>query len=165
MAVVARRSGVRDFDFLHGSWRIANERLRARLTGSKEWERFEAAGTCTPILGGMGNIDAFRPLGPDREGLEAMALRLFDPAAGLWSIFWAYNVRGVPGPPVVGGFADGEGEFFGNDRHEGPPVLVRFRWSEITADAARWEQAFSTDGGATWETNWIMRFARAPAAS
>jgi hypothetical protein len=31
------------------------------------------------------------------------------------------------------------------------------------ADAARWEQAFSDDGGATWETNWTMDFARVAA--
>ena len=26
--------------------------------------------------------------------------------------------------------------------------------------AARWEQAFSADGGATWEVNWVMEFTR-----
>lgn len=153
-------TGARGFDFLHGSWRIANERLQSRLSGSEEWERFEAEGTCRPILGGMGNVDDFRPRGPGWDGFEAVALRLFDPAAGLWSIYWADNARGVLDPPVVGRFVDGEGEFVGDDRHEGAPVRVRFRWSGITADAARWEQAFSADGGATWETNWIMRWAR-----
>ena len=38
---------------------------------------------------------------------------------------------------------------------------VRFVWSKITANSAHWEQAFSADGGATWETNWHMDFARA----
>ena len=160
MAAGSGRVGAGDFDFLHGSWRIDNERLRSRLTGSEEWERFEAEGTCTPILGGMGNIDAFRPCGPGWEGFEAVALRLFDPAAERWSIYWADNARGVLEPPVLGRFAGGIGEFFGDDRHEGQPVRVRFRWTGITADAARWEQAFSADGGATWETNWVMRFAR-----
>ena len=59
-----------------------------------------------------------------------------------------------------GGFADGVGEFFGNDEHGAAPILVRFRWSGITANGARWEQAFSVDRGETWETNWIMTFTR-----
>jgi hypothetical protein len=37
---------------------------------------------------------------------------------------------------------------------------VLYLWSDITATTARWEQAFSTDGGTTWETNWIAEFCR-----
>jgi hypothetical protein len=33
-------------------------------------------------------------------------------------------------------------------------------WSEITATSFHWEQAFSADGGRTWETNWIADFVR-----
>jgi hypothetical protein len=148
--------GARDFDFHHGSWHIVNERLKSRLTNSDEWERFEATGTCRAILGGMGNVEDFKPEWPGHEGFEGAALRLFDPATARWSIWWMDNRSGQLQPPVVGGFADGVGEFFGDDQHEGVPVLVRFRWSDITPDTARWEQAFSTDNGATWEVNWIM---------
>jgi hypothetical protein len=38
---------------------------------------------------------------------------------------------------------------------------VRFVWSQIYTPEPRWEQAFSADGGQTWETNWIMEFAPA----
>src|SRR5579885_1025651 len=37
------------------------------------------------------------------------------------------------------------------------PVLVRFIWTVNPKEskvAAKWEQAFSPDGGRTWETNW-----------
>jgi len=37
---------------------------------------------------------------------------------------------------------------------------VVYRWSDITADSCRWEQAFSADGGVSWETNWTMQFSR-----
>ena len=41
------------------------------------------------------------------------------------------------------------------------PILVRFIWSGVTTATPRWEQAFSDDGGRTWETNWVMDFTRA----
>lgn len=156
MAETTVAEGARDFDFLFGSWRIANERLRSRLTGSDDWERFGAVGSCRPILGGLGNVDDFRPSGAGWDGFEGAAMRLFDPATERWSIHWADTGRLQP--PVVGRFLNGVGEFFGDDHHDGRSVIVRFRWSGITADAARWEQAFSPDGGDTWETNWVMAF-------
>jgi len=159
------RAGSRDFDFLFGSWHVVNERLRSRLSGSDEWERFEALATCRPILGGLGNIDDFRPTCEPWKGFEGCALRLFHPATSLWRIHWADNVTCELQPPVVGRFVGGVGEFFGDDHHEGRPIQVRFIWSDITADAARWEQAFSPDGGATWEPNWVMAFSRTSASS
>ena len=165
MISTARPAGASDFDFLHGSWHNANERLTSRLTGSDEWERFEALGDCRPILGGLGNIDDFRPLGEVWAGFEGATLRIFNPATGDWSLYWADNVRCALFPPLVGRFRDGVGEFYGDDQQDGVPVRVRFRWSGISATTARWEQAFSADGGATWETNWIMRFTRRTAAA
>ena len=153
-----------DFDFLWGSWQIVNERLVSRLTGSDTWERFEAEGECWPILGGAGNVDTFRPI-EDDSGYEGASIRVFDPATRQWSIYWADNRRGQLFPPVVGGFEDGVGQFFGRDEQDGQPVLARFIWSEITPTSARWEQAFSVDDGATWETNWIMSFTRRPDSS
>jgi hypothetical protein len=160
MATRALPTGAHDFDFLHGSWRIANERLVSRLTDSNEWERFEAEGTCRPILGGIGNIDSFRPLSGEWLGFEGAALRIFNPRSELWSISWADNVLCGLTPPVVGRFTDGEGEFFGDDVHEGTPVRVRFWWTNTTGPTPHWVQAFSADGGATWEKNWTMAFSR-----
>lgn len=151
--------GARGFDFLEGSWRVANRRLRSRLAGSDDWELFEALVDNTPILGGSGNIDRFRA-DRDGAGYEALALRVYDPATARWSIYWVDTAGFELGPPVVGGFVAGVGEFFGDDTHEGRDVLVRFRWSEVGPGPARWEQAFSEDGGETWETNWIMVFTR-----
>lgn len=160
MFATVETPGARDFDFLHGSWRIANERLVLRLSNSDAWERFEAEGICQPILGGIGNIDSFRPLSGDWNGYKGAALRLFHPESGLWSIYWADNVLCGLTPPVVGRFTDTVGEFFGDDTHGGAPVRVRFRWSGITPTTARWEQAFSADGGLSWEKNWTMAFMR-----
>ena len=40
-------------------------------------------------------------------------------------------------------------------RSTAEPILVRFVISAITPDSCRFEQAFSDDGGKTWEVNWI----------
>ncbi len=159
MTVPDMRTGANDFDFFFGSWHIVNERLTSRLSGGDEWERFAATQECEPILGGLGNIDRFRATRDGRE-FEGSSLRLFNPATGQWSIYWMDNVSCALLPPVVGGFVNGVGEFFGEDQHEGKAVRVRFRWSNIATDAARWDQAFSEDRGETWETNWIMTCTR-----
>jgi hypothetical protein len=86
-------------------------------------------------------------------------------ATGDWSIFWANSRDGILGvPPVTGRFDNGVGLFYADEVLDGRAIRVRFTWSHITADAARWEQAFSPDGGETWEANWTAEFTRRPAA-
>jgi hypothetical protein len=149
-----------DFDFWIGRWHVRNERLKGRLCGSSEWETFDATANVRFLSGGLGNIDDFI-VDDWRPGFVGMTVRLFDPVHQRWSIYWADNARGVFDPPVVGGFADGVGIFEGDDQHDGTPVRVRFTWTHETPVTAQWQQAFSADGGATWETNWIMRMTRA----
>lgn len=145
-----------DFDFLVGNWLITNRKLRKRLAGSTEWDDFESKSRCWSLFDGAGNVDEFTF--PD--GSYGMTMRLFEPATQQWSLHWAASHNGMLLPPVVGRFTDGEGRFYGNDHHEGLPIRVRYVWSEITPTSARWEQAFSIAGEQTWETNWIMEFAR-----
>ena len=144
-----------DFDFWIGRWSVRNEKLKGRLCGSTEWETFTAAAEASLLPGGMGNLDSF--IAGDFVGLT---IRLFDRANDRWSIYWADNRRARFDPPVIGGFHDGVGIFEGDDVHESTPVRVRFRWTHDTPRTARWDQAFSADGGATWETNWIMSMTR-----
>lgn len=151
--------GRNDFDFLAGRWHVVHRRLRERLAGCTAWEEF--AGTCEArgIIGGLGNVDdnvLELPGGPYR----AATLRVFSPAPKLWSIWWIDGRDPVLGPPVHGGFKDGVGAFHGDDVLDGRPIRVRFLWSAVTARSARWEQAFSPDGGTTWEENWVMAFER-----
>jgi hypothetical protein len=150
----------RDFDFLFGCWSVRNRRRRRRLAGSDEWEEFAAEMVSRPLLDGRGNEDEFRT---DHDGgMIGMAFRFFDARTRLWSIYWADSRRcGRLDPPVTGSFADGVGMFEGADTHQGRPIRVRFVWSQIETAAPRWEQAFSADGGQTWETNWIMQLAPA----
>jgi NIPSNAP protein len=157
------RDGARDFDFLMGSWTVHNRRLRERLHGSTAWDEFEATSSARPLLGGIGNEDVYRTefIG----GFTGMSFRFYDKATARWSIYWADSRRGVLDPPVVGAFAGDVGTFEGADVFEGRPIRVRFIWSRITTPTPRWEQAFSVDGGKSWETNWVMDFARSEGAT
>ncbi|MDB6002261.1 MAG: hypothetical protein JWP52_3960 [Rhizobacter sp.] len=157
--------GSHDFDFWMGHWRIHNKRLLRRLAGCTEWESFEATGHTRPLPAGIGNLDDFTPVGW-QPGYVGMSLRLFSPQTRNWSIYWLDNrsagldTKGELLPPVIGRFTDGVGVFIGRETFEGRPVVVRFIWSDITATSARWEQAFSADGGQTWEVNWVMEMSR-----
>ena len=152
-----KAAGARDFDFLAGRWTVRNRRLRRRLAGSDDWEEFEATVVSRPLPGALGNEDEFST--EHDGGFVGMSFRFFDPESGRWSIYWADSRRpGSLDPPVTGRFDGDEGVFQGEDVDRGRPVLVRFRWSDVTTETPRWEQAFSDDGGRTWETNWLMDF-------
>lgn len=147
-----------DFDFFIGSWKIHNRYLQGRLRGSTEWIEFDAGLEVQHVLGGLGNVDRFAAT-RDGKAIEGMTLRLFNPATGEWSLYWADTVRaGILQPPMIGKFNGDAGEFFGDEEVDGRKVLCRFRWTRGAAPT--WEQAFSNDEGKTWETNWIMTFTR-----
>jgi hypothetical protein len=147
-----------DFAFLAGEWDSRQRRLVKVLAGCDEWYEFGATLSCQLVLDGNGTFDVLRS--PERN-LEGITLRLFDPQERVWRIWWASSTSGgALDTPVVGGFADGVGTFTCDDTYQGVPVRVRYRWSDVDTDRPRWEQAFSTDGGETWEVNWVAAFAR-----
>ena len=152
------------FDFFFGRWNVHNRFLNGRLCGSADWTEFAATLEAGPILGGAGNMDSFHAnLGG--KAIEGSTVRLFNPTTGLWTIYWADNVRpGAFYPPMIGKWNGDTAEFFGGDQVDGRAVRSRFRWSRADPDRPTWEQAFSAafsdDDGATWETNWVMTFTR-----
>lgn len=147
-----------DFDFLVGEWVVANRRRTDFLDGTSAWEEFTAMSRASRHFDGGANFDeiVFPSL-----GFRGLTLRLYDPDRDEWSLHWANDRSGTLFPPVVGRFgADGRGEFYGDDTHDGKDVRVRFVWSGISDTTARWEQAFSVDGERTWVTNWVMDMSR-----
>ena len=152
----------RDFDFIIGDWTVRHRRLNARLEGCTEWTEFEGRTSTRKILGGFGNVEDNALRFPDGE-FRAAALRSYCAQSATWSIWWldGRNPTGLD-TPVRGRFADGTGSFFADDVLRGAPIRVRFVW-RARGDHGHptWEQAFSPDGGASWETNWTMEFRRA----
>ncbi|MGN9914142.1 hypothetical protein ACTMTJ_42110 [Phytohabitans sp. LJ34] len=145
-----------DFDFFTGTWDVANRYLTKRLAGSDEWEEFPGRSVAHTFFDGAGNFDEITF---PTKGWRGATARVYDLDTEMWSLYWMSSRTGRMDPPVTGRFVDGVGEFMGTDMFEGRPVKVRFVWSEITGDAAHWQQAFSLDGK-EWETNWHMYFTR-----
>lgn len=144
-----------EFDFLIGSWTVANRQLKELLTGCEEWDHYTATAECHTVMEGIGNFDEI--VFP--SGSRGATLRLFDVEAKEWSLYWT-NSKGRLFPPVTGRFDGPTGVFEGDDTHAGKPVRARFVWSGTDTATPRWEQLFSGDGGATWESNWVMDFTR-----
>jgi hypothetical protein len=148
------RDGQRDFDFEHGDWKTELKVLESPLSGTANWLQFQGTSRVSQVLGGRANLVELEVTGPTGR-IEGLSLRLYDPKARQWSLHFANIRSGVLTTPVIGAFADGCGEFYGTDTVDGRSILVRFVIKPLSRDIARFEQAYSADGGRTWEVNWI----------
>ena len=142
------------FDWEIGTWRSTVRVLADPLSDSADtWLQFAGTSTIRPLLDRRANILEFEVSGPNGR-IDALNMRLYEPQAQRWSLTFI-NIRdGLLTPAVYGGFRNGVGEFYGDDQLGGRPIKVRFLISRPSPDEARFEQAFSADGGTTWEANW-----------
>ncbi|MGH7512560.1 MAG: hypothetical protein ACREOQ_06515 [Gemmatimonadales bacterium] len=148
------RSSPHDFDFEFGSWTTRLRVLRHPLTGSTDWVEYQGTTVVRKVWDGRANLVELEADGPAGH-LEALSLRLYDPAASRWSLNFANSRSGALSPPSVGGFRHGRGEFRSDETLDGRPILVRFVIEPVTPDSIRFEQAFSADSGKSWEVNWM----------
>ncbi len=161
----ATRDNHTGFDFLVGTWSTHYRILRHRLSHDDVWYDCYGHSVVRRFWGGSGNLEVGDLRCPPPRGhIEGMTLRTYDAATRQWSLYWGTKKIGLAMPPQVGHFdASGAGEFFAADKYEGKAVVVRYRWTLLTGDHPRFEQAFSADGGRTWETNWTTDYTRVPA--
>jgi hypothetical protein len=150
----ATQDGQHDFDFEIGTWRTELSRLQRPLTGSTTWVKYVGTTVVRKVLGGRANLVELVADGPAGR-FEGLALRLYDPQARQWSLNFAGAGSGVMSVPTIGAFKNGRGEFYSHETYNGRTIFVRFVISDITPDSCRFEQAFSDDGGKTWEVNWV----------
>ena len=152
------------FDFDIGTWKTHSSRLVAPLTGSTKWVELDGISIVKKVWGGRANLAEYKAEGPAGM-VELMALRWFNPTTKEWNINFATPGVGTLGVPGVGEFKDGRCTFYDYELIGGRSVLVRFSIWKIARDTAQSEQAFSDDGGKTWEVNWINKYTRISATS
>jgi hypothetical protein len=154
--------GSHDFDFLIGDWKAHVRRLPERLKGSNVWVEYNGISNHKKLLDSNANFEEFDVSSLDNKlRIKAQTLRLYNPESRQWSIYLVDLDKGTLDlPPVVGQFNGSRGEFYNQQTWEGRAVLVRYVWLNISPKSSRMEQAFSSDGGKTWEVNWICELSR-----
>jgi len=154
------RDGQHDFDFEFGSWKAHVSRLQRPPTGPTTWVDYDGTSVVRKVWDGRANLGELEVDGPAGH-IEGLTLRLYNPKAQQWNITWANGQEGMlDRATMYGGFKDGPGEFFGQDSLDGRGIFVRFVFSDVTVTSFKFEQAFSPDGGKTWEVNWKATFTR-----
>lgn len=154
-AASTERNGQHDFDFLFGHWKL---HLKRKVPGTDRWTESDGHGIYRKVWGGRANLNEFFSENP--HDLEGLTLRTYNPVTHLWSLYWANSREGILSSAQVGKFDHGRGEFYAQDNSNGKGTLVRYVWSKITPNSAHFEQAFSENGGNSWEVNWISDMMR-----
>lgn len=156
LAESGARDGQRDFDWEIGTWTTQVRVLRNPLSGAApDWAEYQGASVVKPLLDGRANFVELAVAG-DKGRIEGGSLRLYNPQSRQWSLNYASLGNGLLTAPVYGAFdAAGRGAFHGQDMLDGRAILVRFLIIPVSPSEVRFEQAYSTDGGATWEINWV----------
>jgi hypothetical protein len=158
--VAVEHDAQHDFDFLFGRWKVHCRRLLHPLTGSSQWVEFDGSNVVHRVWDGRANMDEFEADTPSGH-IEGMTIRTYSSKSHQWSIYWSSQANGaVDFPPMVGGFKNGRGEFYDSETYNGKAIFVRFVWTINSPDSCHWEQAFSANGGRTWETNFIWDLTR-----
>ena len=148
------RDGQKDFDFHIGTWKTHVRRLVKPLTGSSTWVEMNGTTVVRKVWNGRANLVELEADSPSGH-FAGLSLRLYNPQSRQWSLNYANANDGALSESTIGEFKNGRGEFYSQEPYNGRTILVRFVISDITKNSARFEQAFSDDGGKTWEVNWI----------
>jgi hypothetical protein len=162
------QSGAHDFDFLIGTWSVLNRRQQRTSSWADQapkeeavWEEFSGHDRFEKQLDGRVVVEHWEATLPSGEQTLGLSIKAFELETQQWSIVWIDNRNPLDFRPLLGTFEEGVGTFFQViETSDGQPLHVRFVWDEVTARTARWQQAFSFDGGEHWDTNWVMEFTR-----
>jgi hypothetical protein len=150
--------GQHDFDFNFGTWHTHAQRLEHPLAHSTTWLTYDGTVTVRKIWGGRASADETVADGPTH--IEVLYVRTYNPASHQWQINGASSSDGTLGTPMYGDFIGGVGRFYDREVINDRTVTVRWIFSDITGTSYHFEQAFSGDGGSTWESNFVATVTR-----
>jgi len=153
-SISAARDGQHDFDFEIGTWKTHLRRLIHPLTGSTIWAEYDGTTVVRKVWNGRANLVELEVGGPAGH-IQGLSLRLYNPQSRQWSLNFANSNGGSLSTPTIGEFKNGRGEFYDQETLDGRAIFVRFVISDITKNSCHFEQAFSDNGGKTWEVNWV----------
>ncbi|QQS43075.1 MAG: hypothetical protein IPM63_09150 [Acidobacteriota bacterium] len=146
----------RQFDFWIGEWDV---NLRVQQPDKTWKDQHKATARIYSILGGKAILELWSE---GKDGINGYSRRYYNPEKKKWDLWlnWAgKNRSGTNG--LEGEFRHGRGEFFAERKQEdGTTRISRYTFSDITENSLRWDDGYSTDGGKTWASNWIMEFTR-----
>ena len=148
-----------DFDFDIGTFKSHSSRLLKPLSGSDKWVETDGTTVVSRVWGGRANLAEVHiepPVGP----IDFLALRWYSPAARQWFLTFANAADGTLGVPLAGVFKDGRLDLYDAEPMDGKQVVVHFAIWPTPKDGGASEQAFSADGGKTWEVNYKTRYTR-----
>ena len=158
----SQRDGQHDFDFHLGAWKTHIRSLQRPLSGSTTWVEYDGDLVVRKVWDGRAQLEELTAESAAGRRIEDLLLFLYNPQTRQWTLNPAASGDGAMGPRLVGEFRNGRGEFYSIEpAQQGRSVLVRQVWSDITPTSHQFEQAFSTDGGRTWEPNFVARLTRA----
>jgi hypothetical protein len=149
-----------DFDFEIGAWHTHLKRLQHPLTGATTWIEYDGTSVISKIWKGRANLVELEVDGPTGH-IEGLSLRLYNPQSRQWSLNFANSAQGTISIPTIGEFKNNRGEFYDQEPFNDRTILVRNVFENISANSYRFEQAFSDDGGKTWEPNFVATLTRA----
>jgi len=152
--------GAHDFDPVLGNFTFHLHYMLHPLTATPGWTDMTGTGACYKVWDGRAQLDTVELDSSSGGHIEGLTLRLYDPQSRQWRLYWANNRIGRLDPPQIGDFRDGHGDFYTTDTINGEVVLIRYDWSRMISGTPHFEQAFSPDGGQTWEVNWITNQTR-----
>jgi hypothetical protein len=148
-----------DFDFEWGSWKAHLRLLPHRFAGSHAWIDYYGTLVVHKLWAGKANISELEVSNANSR-IEGGALHLYNPQTHQWSVAFASSDSGVLGVPNVGRFEHGRGVFYDRELYHGRSIVDRWLFTNISRHTFDFEQAFSTDNGATWETNLVINYTR-----
>ena len=158
--VVAGRDGSHDMDFSIGNWTTEVTIIKDPFNKPDEQIHMKGTKVAHPVWNGKAVLEEIEA-GSGNNHWQGANLFLYDPKAGQWSQNYADSSIGrMDGTPSVGGYRDGNLEFYSMEFVGDRAMLVRGTWRIISPDLHSYEIDRSIDGGRSWHRSFLARVRR-----